>query len=132
MHLQNIYKYLFLISLLQVFSTNILAEDKYGILYSKCINENGYINNTSVHVCSKTVSYAINKEINKLYDLLYIKMSKVSIEDTKKFENSQKNWLQYKKTHCELAGSYVGTPMYSYCPMLFNKSRLKELQELLN
>ena len=54
----------------------------------------------------------------------------MSKEDAIKFENSQKSWLKYRNNHCELMGSYVGSPMYNYCPMLLNESRVAELKEL--
>ncbi|MEA5599286.1 lysozyme inhibitor LprI family protein [Rivularia sp. UHCC 0363] len=52
------------------------------------------------------------------------------LTDAQQFEQSQKAWLTYRDTHCKLAGSYVGSQMYSYCPMQLNILRVTELREL--
>ena len=72
----------------------------------------------------------VKKEMNRLYYIIHKKISEQSRDDAKKFEQSQKIWLKYRKSHCELMGSYVGSPMYSFCPMGLNKLRVAELTEL--
>lgn len=106
------------------------SKDKLDLIYDKCVKKSGIMNNSVVHVCSNTVSKSVKNEMNKLYDIIHKKLSEQSIDDAKKFEESQKSWLKYRKRHCELMGSYVGSPMYSFCPMQLNKIRVSELREL--
>lgn len=123
-----------LISLLIfLISSNAIAEteNKYDEIYSKCVEEHGgSINNSIVHVCSETTTSAIKKDMNRLYDIAYKKLLERSEDDAKSLEISQKSWLKYRNSHCELMGVYVGSPMYSYCPMQLNGERVKELAEL--
>lgn len=104
--------------------------DRYKKIYNDCLQKAGPINNNIVHGCSELVSDTVKKEMNTLYDIIHKNISKRSVDDVKKFENSQKLWLKYRKKHCELMGSYVGSPMYSVCPMTLNKQRVLELREL--
>ena len=106
------------------------APDKYDAIYDKCVTDAGTMNNSVVHGCSTAVSDAVKKDMNRLYDVIYKNISENSADDAKKFEQSQRTWLKYRKSHCELMGSYVGSPMYSFCPMQLNKIRVQELAEL--
>lgn len=106
------------------------AKNKYEKIYSDCIDKIGTINNGVVEACSNIASKAAKKEMNRLYNIIYKNISKQSTEDAKKFENSQKAWLKYRNNHCKLMGSYVGSPMYNYCPMQLNILRVLELQEM--
>ena len=120
------------VTLLPTTSLTAWAEsnDKYDIAYASCLKKAETINNSVVHGCSELVSDSVKKDMNKLYDRIYKKISKQSNDDAEKFEQSQKSWLKYRKSHCELMGSYVGSPMYSFCPMTLNKSRVLELTQL--
>jgi uncharacterized protein YecT (DUF1311 family) len=104
--------------------------NRYEKMYDNCVKKAGPINNNIVHQCSAIVSDTVKKEINQLYETIHKNISKQSVDDAKKFENSQKLWLKYREKHCELMGSYVGSPMYSFCPMKLNKLRALELREL--
>ena len=104
--------------------------DKYYEMYTNCLNDMGITNNTSVIGCSENVSEVVKKEMNRLYIVIYNKILKQSADDARKFEKSQKSWLNYRDTHCKLMGSYVGSPMYGYCPMNLNIDRVIELKEL--
>ena len=106
------------------------ASDKYDDLYNSCVTKAGTMNNSVVHACSQSVSDAVKKDMNRLYASIYKTIKENSVEDAKKFEVSQQNWLKYRNSHCELMGSYVGSPMYSFCPMNLNKSRVAELEVL--
>lgn len=130
MHTHKIY--LAIALLLSTSSTSVWAEtaDKYDGLYNSCVTKAGTMNNSVVHACSQTVSDAVKKDMNRLYASIYKTMKDNSAEDAKKFETSQQNWLKYRNSHCELMGSYVGSPMYSFCPMNLNKARVAELEEL--
>lgn len=103
---------------------------KYDSLYDDCVKEAGTMNNTVVMGCSETVSEAVKRDMNRLYDVIYARIAEQSKEDAQKFEFSQKSWLKYRNNHCELMGSYVGSPMYAYCPMQLNKARVAELTEM--
>jgi uncharacterized protein YecT (DUF1311 family) len=102
----------------------------YQEMYSKCLKATGVTNNSSVKQCSQKTFEASEKEMNRLYSKIYNQIASRQAEDAKKFELSQKFWLNYRDSHCRLAGAYVGSPMYSYCPMRLNISRVTELREL--
>ena len=104
----------------------------YQSMYDKCLNEFGQINNSSVMGCSDVASNAANKEINSLYNTIHATILVNSKKDAAKFEASQKSWLNYRNMHCILAGNYIGTPMYSACPMKLNIARVTELRALAN
>jgi len=105
--------------------------DHYKI-YSACVDEQAPINNSVVHSCAEYASDSAKKEITLLYRKIYKYISTSSIDDALKFEKTQQAWISYRNNHCELSGSYVGSPMYSYCPMMLNISRAIELRELAN
>ncbi|MCC6075751.1 lysozyme inhibitor LprI family protein [Pseudomonas sp. GCM10022188] len=124
---------LLLLSLNLSFYSN--AEDKlidHYKIYSACIDEQAPINNSVVHGCAEYASDSAKKEITLLYRKIYKYISASSIDDALKFEKAQQAWISYRNNHCELYGSYVGSPMYSYCPMMLNISRAIELRELAN
>jgi uncharacterized protein YecT (DUF1311 family) len=102
----------------------------YDAMYSSCLKEAKVTNNESVTTCAGFTSETTKKEMNALYDTIYAHISATSPADAKKFEASQKAWLVYRNTQCELAGSYVGSPMYYFCPMKLNIARVIELRQL--
>jgi uncharacterized protein YecT (DUF1311 family) len=104
----------------------------YESMYAKCLSDIGKNNNSSVMGCSDITSDAAKKEINSLYNTIHATILVSSKDDAAKFEASQKSWLNYRNTHCNLAGSYIGTPMYSFCPMQLNIVRVVELRDLAN
>ena len=130
MYREKKYKYLVIVLLLHFMAVHSVANDKYHTLYNQCIDKAGSINNAIVTMCSEKVSTIVKKDMNRLYKMVYQKISALSMKDAEKFKNTQKNWLKYRKSHCELMGEYVGSPMYSYCPMQLNIARVKALQEL--
>ncbi|MGB7388277.1 lysozyme inhibitor LprI family protein [Pseudomonas neustonica] len=103
--------------------------DHYAI-YSTCVDEQAPINNNVVHGCAELASDSAKKEITLLYRTIYKYISASSTDDALKFEKTQQAWIAYRDSHCELSGSYIGSPMYSYCPMMLNISRAIELREL--
>ena len=121
----------FLVSTQAVTATSMQRAD-YESMYDKCMNEFGQINNTSVMGCSDVASNAANKEINSLYNSIHATILVSSKKDAAKFEVSQKSWLNYRNMHCILAGNYIGTPMFSACPMKLNIARVTELRALAN
>lgn len=109
---------------------NAQTAPNYDALYSACVDEHGPINNAVVEVCSNQVSERAKLEITRHYQAIHARLSADHPEDAAKFEESQKAWLKYRNTHCGLAGAYVGSPMYGYCPMKLNADRAAELREL--
>lgn len=102
----------------------------YQQMYSRCLKAVGVTNNSSVEQCSRQTFKASEQEINRLYSKIYRQLASRQMQDAQKFELSQKSWLSYRDSHCQLAGAYVGSPMYSYCPMQLNISRVAQLREL--
>lgn len=111
----------------------VLAADTLSPLdkiYDRCVKKAGTINNGVVEACSGEASAAAKKQIGLYYNKVYNRLLKTAPDDAKKLEEAQQAWISYRDKHCNLAGSYVGSPMYSYCPMQLNISRAFELQEL--
>lgn len=117
---------LFLVSI----SVNAQAISEYDVMYNKCVDETGPINNSVIAVCSDVASEKAKSEITKRYRSIYDRLLTLNPEDAKKFEASQKAWLQYRNAYCGLTGSYIGPPMYGICPMRLNSLRALELREL--
>ena len=113
------------------------TDSDYEKLYDQCVdrvikeNHLAGINNGVVDACTNHVSELTKKEMNRLYKTFYDRLNQESPEDAKQFENSQKSWLTYRNSHCQLMGRYVGSPMYGFCPMQLNIARVSELKELV-
>ncbi len=102
----------------------------YDHMYSDCVDRAGTLNNGVVDACSSTTSEHVKAEMNALYKRIHDRLSTQSPQDADRLEQAQKSWLVYRNTHCDLAGAYVGSPMYAFCPMQLNIARLAELREL--
>jgi uncharacterized protein YecT (DUF1311 family) len=102
----------------------------YRAMYGECLKKAGRTNNASVAQCSAQTFKAAGQEIDRLYSKIYQQMTSRNAGDAKQFASSQKSWIAYRDSHCKLAGAYVGSPMYGYCPMQSNISRVNELREL--
>lgn len=99
--------------------------------YDKCLKEHGTVNNAVVEGCSNMASDELKRDITKHYQSIYKRLLVLeSPEEAKKFEASQKAWLQYRNLHCDLEGRYIGGPRYAYCPMLENLERAQQLRTL--
>jgi uncharacterized protein YecT (DUF1311 family) len=110
--------------------TNTPTVNKFDSMYDSCLKEAGVVNNTSVTDCATKTSAKAKAEINTLYRKTYQQMLSKSPENAAKFEQSQKSWVTYRNTHCELATAYIGSPMVAYCPMKLNILRVNELLAL--
>lgn len=121
-----------LMSFLLLFSTlsNAKSSSEYDALYANCVDENEPINNMVVAKCSAVVSDKAMAEISRRYQSIHLRFTKASPEALSSFEMSQKAWIQYRNTHCDLAGRYVGQPMFDFCPMKMNAARALELRML--
>jgi uncharacterized protein YecT (DUF1311 family) len=102
----------------------------YDAIYSECLKEMGGVNNGSVDACSTYASEAAKKEMTALYRKIYKTLGADSKNDAELLEQTQRAWIAYRNGQCKLAGAYVGSPMYSYCPMRLNIARVNELWEL--
>jgi uncharacterized protein YecT (DUF1311 family) len=106
------------------------AREDYSRSYQKCLKAMGPIRNASVAGCAESVSDRAKTEINALYRAVHGQYLLFSPDDASKLERAQKAWLAYRNLHCELAGQYIGSPMYYYCPMSMNIQRVSELRAL--
>ncbi len=105
------------------------ADINYMNMYKKCISENGGASNGSIEACADNISKKVKKEINKEYIRIHKALLKENKLHSDQFDDAQKTWLTYRNMHCELATWYVGSPQHSYCPMILNIERLRELKE---
>lgn len=103
----------------------------YDEQYQACMDANGMINNSSVASCAEGVSEAVKKEMNRVYQQLFLKLQESAPGDAEQLEATQKAWLIYRNGQCDLQGKHVGSPMYYTCPMELNIQRLEELKFLL-
>lgn len=118
-------------SVLLVASTQAVASPTTGTdYYSDCVDRADTINNGVVSHCSTVASDTYKQQITAYYRKIYSALKQSNPDDAKKFEQAQQAWLVYRDNHCALAGSYVGSPMYDYCPMLLNAARSAELEEM--
>ncbi len=107
-----------------------LTQKDYEQVYAECMKEHGNINNSVVMTCSHNTSMEAKAEMTELYNQIYHNLKDENLKDAKKLEDTQKSWIKYRDSHCELSGSYVGSPMYEYCPMELNVQRVHQLREL--
>lgn len=99
--------------------------------YEDCIRTNPQ-KISAAAVCAEGASESAKKEMNRVYQRLYLKLQQTSQEDAQQLENAQKAWLIYRNEHCDMLGKYDGSPMYTICPMKLNIDRVAELQLLLD
>ena len=99
--------------------------------YEDCIRTNPQ-KLSAAAVCAEGASESAKKEMNRIYQRLYLKLQQTSQEDAQQLENAQKAWLIYRNEHCDMLGKYDGSPMYAICPMKLNIDRVAELQLLLD
>lgn len=119
-----------LIPLLLILPFSALAD--YDQRYQDCLDASGMINNASVAGCAEGVSEAVKKEMNRVYQQLFLKLQESTPEDAQQLEEAQKAWLIYRNGQCDLQGKHVGSPMYYTCPMQLNIQRVDELKFLLD
>ncbi len=119
-----------LIPLLLILPFSALADNDQR--YQDCLDASGMINNASVAGCAEGVSEAAKKEMNRVYQQLFLKLQESAAEDAQQLEEAQKAWLIYRNGQCDLPGKHVGSPMYYTCPMQLNIQRVDELKFLLN
>ena len=104
----------------------------YDKQYQDCLDVNGTVNNSVVAICAEGISNKAKREMNRIYQQLFLRYQASAQEDAQQLEATQKAWLSYRNGQCELQGRRVGSPMYHYCPMKMNIERVNELQFLLD
>ena len=104
----------------------------FSARYDNCLKANQPLNNSVVASCADEASQMAKKEMNRVYQRLYLKLQQTSQEDAQQLEDAQKAWLVYRNAHCDMQGKHVGSPMYHTCPMELNIDRVAELQFLLD
>jgi len=94
-------------------------QDEYNRCVEQAIKEMKLesINNMVVHSCSEQAKKTYEEKIVALIDQIL---------------KSQRLWKAYVDQECSNAGSYIGSPMYSYCPMQEYAARVKQLEEYVN
>lgn len=124
---------LILLSLTCTVQAKIDINKKYQNMYESCINKSKAINNSVIYDCAETTSEKVKTLINLTYKQLYTKFQKQqSSEALRLLETEQKTWLNYRNASCDFDGYFIGSPMYSICPMNFNIDRLATLTDRLN
>lgn len=117
------------LAILLILSPAVQAD--YDQQYQACLDASGMINNTSVAGCAEGVSETVKKEMNRIYQQLFLKLQESQPADAEQLETAQKAWLIYRNGQCDLQGKHVGSPMYYTCPMELNIQRVEELRFLL-
>ncbi|MFW6697827.1 lysozyme inhibitor LprI family protein [Acinetobacter pittii] len=110
-------------------------QDEYNQCVDKTIKEMQLksINNMVVHMCAGHVQKIYEKQIVALLDR--IRTQSEEYKQPERYQDilkSQRLWKAYVDQECSNAGSYIGSPMYSYCPMQEYAERVKQLEEYVN
>ncbi|EFF81301.1 hypothetical protein HMP0015_3192 [Acinetobacter haemolyticus ATCC 19194] len=107
--------------------------------YSQCVDQNikemrlESINNMVVYSCSDKAKKAYEEKIVVLID--QIRAQSEEYKQPKRYQDilkSQRLWKAYVEQECHNAGEYIGSPMYSYCPMQKYAERVKQLEEYIH
>ncbi len=124
--------------LLLVFSLGSIAapeEIDYELLFDHCTKSSAELITGKLGVCSEQVSAKIDIELRDLSKKIQAKLTNTENVNAKEavntFNISQQSWLKYKELQCKLAGEYVGSVMYTYCPMKLGIARVRELREFV-
>lgn len=103
--------------------------------YSQCVDQTieelklGNINNAVVEVCSNQTKMMYEKQIVMLLDR--IKQKSEEYQEPERYTDilkSQRLWKAYVDQECTLAGRYIGSPMYGFCPMQEYANRVEQLK----
>lgn len=98
--------------------------------YSECTNKYTSMNNSIVYECSAYADERYKKIINTSYNKIYKALKSTDSDQAAALEKSQIGWLDYRNNYCPLTGSYIGSPMYAFCPQELNRNRAEELETL--
>ena len=132
-------------TIMMVLSTTICSISAYAEqsaaspdVYNQCVEQTieklalGNINNAVVESCSNQSRAYYEKEIVKVLDQIK-KQSQIDLRQERYNDimKSQRLWKAYVDQECQNAGSYIGSPMYSYCPMQHYAERVAQLQQYI-
>ncbi|WP_089605843.1 lysozyme inhibitor LprI family protein [Acinetobacter piscicola] len=104
--------------------------------YSQCVDQTiqkldlGNINNAVVEFCSQKTKATYEKQIVALLD--QIKQHSEKYQQPERYKDimkSQQLWKNYVDQECKNAGTYIGSPMYAFCPMKEYGTRVEQLTE---
>lgn len=107
--------------------------------YSQCVDETieelklGNINNAVVEVCSNQTKMMYEKQIVMLLDR--IKQKSEEYQEPERYTDilkSQRLWKAYVDQEYTLAGRYIGSPMYDFCPMQEYANRVEQLKSYVD
>lgn len=107
--------------------------------YSQCLDQTieelklGNINNAVVEVCSNQTKMMYEKQIVMLLDR--IKQKSEEYQEPERYTDilkSQRLWKAYVDQECTLAGRYIGSPMYGFCPMQEYANRVEQLKSYVD
>lgn len=130
-------------TIMMVLSTTICSISAYAEqsaaspdVYNQCVEQTieklalGNINNAVVESCSNQSRAYYEKEIVKVLDQIK-KQSQIDLRQERYNDimKSQRLWKAYVDQECQNAGSYIGSPMYAFCPMQEYGKRLDQLAE---
>ena len=90
------------LAILIILSPAVQAD--YDQQYQACLDASAMINNASVAGCAEGVSETVKKEMNRIYQQLFLKLQESAPEDAEQLETTQKAWLVYRNGQCELQG----------------------------
>lgn len=110
-------------------------EVDYELMFDDCTKSTDGPITGRLGVCAEQISEAIDIEINDLSKKILLKLASVENatpqEAVNSFNMAQQSWLKYRNLQCDLAGKYLGSAQYAYCPMKLGIARVKELRELV-
>ena len=130
-------------TIMMVLSTTICSISAYAEkttaspdVYNQCVEQTieklalGNINNAVVESCSNQSRAYYEKEIVKVLDQIK-KQSQINHQPERYNDimKSQRLWKAYVDQECQNAGSYIGSPMYAFCPKQEYGKRLDQLTE---
>ncbi|MEG1273467.1 MAG: hypothetical protein RSD50_09690 [Acinetobacter sp.] len=108
-------------------------------IYNQCVEQTvqalqlASINNSVVEICSERAKHLDEKKIVSLLD--QIRVQSQQDHQPERYQavlKSQRLWKVYVEQECDNAGQYVGSPMYSFCPMQQYAERVVELQQYVH
>lgn len=101
--------------------------------YNDCVAQYKMMNNSVVSECSELAQEKYQQHID--ISLNAIKQYSIKHQQSEKYQNilkAQHIWKKFIEIECQNAGNYIGSPMYSYCPMQYYKERAERLKEYIN
>ena len=106
--------------------------------YSECVEQTIQeqqlpgINNSVVQICADQTKQCYEKQIVALLDQIRAQSAEwKQPEHYQAILKSQRLWKAYVDQECDNAGQYIGSSMYSYCPIQHYAERVAQLQQYI-